>query len=241
MGSAITRLDWDSNFFGVSIARAEVVDLSVADAVDAAVGVGVQCLYLAIPNAYPPALGDAMRRGGRLVDLRLTFERESRVSPPAGVRDADASDLSALLPLARELSHSSRFRSDARFSPDAVGAMYETWVGRCLEDGIVVVPSGTTAAFVGARPDGDVLSVDLVYVGPHARGEGLAARLVRGALANAPHARARVATQAWNISAQRLYHGLGFRPSSLQAIVHLWLDTSAQPSDEAALETDTRS
>jgi GNAT superfamily N-acetyltransferase len=223
--SPVTPLRWDTEFFGVSIARAELDHATVARALAEAAARDVQCLYLVIPSAHPPPLADAVRRGGRLVDLRVTLELETRLAPPLGVRPADAGDLGALIPLARGLSGSSRFGRDPRFSEDAVARMYETWLERCLEEGSVVVPDGNVTGFVGVRPGhSEAVSVDLVYVDPAARGEGLAARLVRGALARADVVRARVATQAWNVGAQRLYQEIGFRTSSLDAIVHVWLD-----------------
>jgi GNAT superfamily N-acetyltransferase len=109
--------------------------------------------------------------------------------------------------------------------------MYEMWLERCLDEGSVVVPDGNLTGFAGVRPAGSkALSVDLVYVDPDARGEGLASRLVRGALANADGVRAQVATQAWNVGGQRLYQEIGFRTTFLDAIVHVWLDDRHQSS-----------
>ena len=115
--------------------------------------------------------------------------------------------------------------------------MYEIWLHRCMRDGVVIVPTDAPRGFVGTRMDRDVLVVDLVYVDPGARGHGMAARLVQAAVAGAHGARARVATQAWNIAAQRVYHGLGFKPASLDAIVHLWPD-EPQPPGVAASVTE---
>ena len=127
---------------------------------------------------------------------------------------------------------------DPRFSPEAVASMYETWLERCMREGVVVVPSRMIGGFVGLRPNSDAISVDLVYVDQDSRGEGLAARLVAGALARAGSSHARVVTQAWNVSAQRLYQELGFRTSSLPAIVHLWLADPHQPSETTASGAD---
>jgi GNAT superfamily N-acetyltransferase len=220
----VTVLEWDSEFFGVPIARAEIADDTVAAAVDGARGLGVQCLYLVVPNAHPSSLEDAIRRGGRLVDLRLTLELEAPTAFPPAVREATPDDVALLVPHARRLSSSSRFRADPRFSPEAVEEMYEIWLERCGRDGVVIVPNESLEGFVGTRKEQGVVSVDLVYVDPTSRGRGVAARLVQAAVAGAQGRRARVATQAWNLAAQRLYYGLGVRPRALDAIVHLWLD-----------------
>jgi ribosomal protein S18 acetylase RimI-like enzyme len=232
----VTVLEWDSTFFGVPIARTEIAEGTVANAVDSARDLGVQCLYVVIPNAHPSSLEDAIRRGGHLVDLRLVLELETRPAFRRGVREATPDDVALLVPHARRLSSSSRFRADPRFSPEAVAEMYEVWLGRCASDGAVIVPNDSLGGFVGTRTERDVLSVDLVYVDPASRGRGMAARLVRAAVAGAQGGHARVATQAWNVAAQRLYHGLGFRPCAFDAIVHLWLD-EAQPSSVTASVT----
>ena len=237
MSQPVTILEWDSRFFGVPIARTEVQGDTVSAAVEEALDLGVQCLYVVIPNAHPASLEDAMRRGGHLVDLRLTLELDRSTPFPRGVREARDDDMALLVPHARSLSLSSRFRADPRFPPETVEAMYEIWLRRCMRDGVVVVPTGAVGGFVGARPEADLLLVDLVFVDAASRGEGLAARLVQAAVAGAPGHRARVATQAWNIAAQRLYHALGFRPSSLEAIVHLWLD-EPHPSRVTASVTE---
>ena len=238
MSAPVTHLEWDSRFFRVSIARAEVDEHTVGSAVKQAAADGVQCLYLVIANAHPPALTDAILRGGRLVDLRVTFDLERRVSSPSGVRVAGPGEVARLVPLARRLSRSSRFSADPRFSREDVAAMYELWLARCMRDGLVVVPNRGIGGFVGVRPDRERLSVDLVYVEPRSRGRGIAARLVQGALARAGHTRARIATQAWNVSAQRVYQEIGFRTSSLNAIVHLWLGDPDQLSEATASATE---
>jgi ribosomal protein S18 acetylase RimI-like enzyme len=236
MGSRVTPLPWDTEFFGVSIASAEIAEDTVAGALEEAEARGVQCLYLVIPGAHPPSLAAAVRRGGRLVDLRVTLDLETRIAPPSGVRLADGGDLAALMPLARGLSRSSRFGRDPRFPDEVVVRMYETWLERCLSEGSVVVPDGKVVGFVGVqRGRSDTVSVDLVYVDSSARGEGLAARLVRGALAGAGSGRARVATQVWNVGAQRLYQEIGFRTSSVEAILHVWLDDGPHSSVETPL------
>ena len=190
MSRPVTILEWDTEFFGVSIARAEIEGDTVADAVDSARGLGVQCLYLVIPNAHPPSLEDAIRRGGRLVDLRLDTRARDPSAFPPGVREATSDDLALLVPHARRLSSSSRFRADPRFPREAVEEMYEIWLHRCGRDGVVVVPSESLEGFVGTRMERDVLSVDLVYVDPGSRGQGMAARLVQAAVAGAEGARA---------------------------------------------------
>jgi ribosomal protein S18 acetylase RimI-like enzyme len=226
----LTHLRWDSEFFGVSIACADIDEAGVEDAVKEAVTKRVQCLYLFVKSAQPIAVADAVRRGGRIVDLRVELELHTPPPLPSGIRRAERGDAATLFPLAQSLARESRFSADPRFASDAVRAMYGIWLERCFDEGIVIVPDQGFGGFVGARASGDTISIELVYIDEHARGQGLAARLVAGAVAISGARGARVATQAWNIPAQRLYQGVGFRTASIQAIVHLWLDDSTSRS-----------
>jgi ribosomal protein S18 acetylase RimI-like enzyme len=226
----LTHLPWDSDFFGVSVARADIDEAGVEDAVREAIVDRVQCLYLFVKRAEPIAIAEAVRRGGRIVDLRVELDLHTPVALPSGIRRAERRDATTLFPLAQSLARESRFSADPHFAGEAVRAMYGIWLEQCLDEGLVIVPDHGIRGFVGARTSGDTISIDLVYVDEHARGQGLAGRLVAGAIALSGARGGRVATQASNIAAQRLYQALGFRTASLQAIVHLWLDDSTTRS-----------
>ena len=220
----VTHLEWDSEFFGVSIARSDINDESVEFVVQEAADQHVQCLYLFLSIEQPFALEEALRRGGRLVDLRVEFDLTTPVVLPDGIRLAERNDIPTLLPLARKLADASRFNADPGFAGEDVRRMYEIWLGRCFDEGVVVVPAQGFGGFVGARTSGDTASIDLVYVDSPSRGQGVAAKLVTGAVAGAGKPRSQVATQAANIAGQRLYQSIGFRTTSTKAIVHLWID-----------------
>lgn len=221
---SIRRLAWDTAFFGVPIARVDLAGPTVRAAVDAAVADDIACLYVFVPGADPPVVQDAIGYGGRLVDLRVELELDDARFSSSGGRVASDADADILLPLARDLARESRFSSDPRFSPRRVVQMYEVWLRRCLDEGVVVSPEEGLGGFVGARVSDDAVSIDLVYVTPSSRGRGIASQLITRAIAETGASRARVATQAWNVAAQRLYQALGFRITGIQAIVHIWLD-----------------
>jgi GNAT superfamily N-acetyltransferase len=230
MTSALTHLRWDSEFFGISVARADIQGGGVEAAAREADTQGVACLYLFVDSAHPLALSDALQRGGRLVDLRLELDLSTPLALPTGIRRADPDEVAGLRPLARSLAADSRFSADPRFAADVIREMYDIWLDRCFDEGFVVVPDGRFRGFVGARVRNDTTLIELVYLDARSRGHGVAARLVSGAVAMAGASRARVATQAWNVAAQRLYQGVGFRTASLQAIVHLWLSEATSRS-----------
>jgi ribosomal protein S18 acetylase RimI-like enzyme len=102
--------------------------------------------------------------------------------------------------------------------------MYALWGARCLREGKVVVPSDDLCGFVAVRGHGQSADVELVYVAPEGRGRGLATAMVTKAALAFPASEVRVATQAGNVTAQRLYQSVGFRSRSSNAVLHLWLD-----------------
>jgi ribosomal protein S18 acetylase RimI-like enzyme len=230
----IAHLPWDSEFFAVKIARATLGEMSLAEAVKTARQDGVECLYITVPGAALESLGEAMRAGAELVDLRTELSGTVDSSAESRVRAATAADLPLLEPMAERLAESSRFRADVHFEADAVAEMYRIWIRRCLDEGVVVVSEDEASGFVGARRKGEEADIELVYVAPEARGAKLAHRLVAAAVHELGTAAARVATQAGNVAAQRLYQGLGFRTQSVEAVLHLWLrEPEARPGAQA--------
>lgn len=224
------RLPWDSEFFGIQIGRSELPEEDLTGAVAAARAAGVECLYLFVAGAELRLVEAAARAGARLVDLRAALELDlSRREPVAGegVRLAEAGDGPALEHAGEQLSRFSRFRADARFSPERLAEMYRIWVRQCLAGGWVAVPAvppGRASSFVGVRPAAGEARVELVYVAPEDSGRGLGRALIAAGLERAPGSRASVTTQAGNTAALRLYQSLGFRTRSLTAVLHLWLD-----------------
>lgn len=223
----VVPLLWDSEFFEVSIATSRLAHDDLDHIRAEATSRGIDCLYLFVPDARPPAVAAAVRAGARLVDLRLRMDMGGSVPMPTGVRPARPEETKRLRPLARRLATASRFSFDPRFPQERIATMYEIWLDRCLAEGVVVVPEDGAGGFVGARAAEGGTSVDLVFVDRPFRGKGLASRLVRGAVAQTGADSATVVTQAWNVAAQRAYQDVGFRAGSLQAILHLWLDGDA--------------
>jgi GNAT superfamily N-acetyltransferase len=226
----VQLLPWDSEFFGVSIATSRLAHDDLENVRAQAMADNVDCLYLFVPNANPRAVVAAVRAGARLVDLRLHMGLRGTVPMPTGARPAHGDEVEPLRPLAHRLATASRFSSDPRFPQERIAAMYQIWLERCLAEGLVVVPEDCFGGFVGARVASGLVSIDLVFVDRPFRGQGLASRLVRAAVAQAGADSATVVTQAWNVGAQRAYQDVGFRAESLEAILHLWLDGDSGPA-----------
>jgi ribosomal protein S18 acetylase RimI-like enzyme len=227
----ITHLPWDTEFFGVAIARTEVNGIGIDAAFEAARREEIECLYVFVPGAPPGVVMQAIAAGAQLVDLRTELKGVvRRPAAEAFAQVATRSDLPALEELAARLAEASRFRADPRFAADAVAEMYRIWVRLCLEEGVVVIAQDSSG-FVGARRDAEEALVELVYVAPDARGANIGRRLVTAAVHELDARSARVVTSVGNVAAQRLYQSIGFRTQSVEAVLHLWVREAAQLRD----------
>jgi ribosomal protein S18 acetylase RimI-like enzyme len=227
MTTTVLHRSWDSTFFGVRVFEAHPRHDKLSQAIAEATRSGAECLYLFLDAGDLVNIETAIRKGAQLVDFRVELAGRIRPetsggAPPA--RHATHADREALLPQARELASESRFARDARIRHERVCEMYEIWLERCLEEGVVAVPAAHGAGFVGARRDGDDTRIELVYVDAASRGKGLGRTLIHEAAAALGASNVRVVTQTSNVAAQRLYQSLGLRSRSTVAVLHLWLD-----------------
>jgi ribosomal protein S18 acetylase RimI-like enzyme len=230
MTATVLPRAWDSTFFDARVFEAHLEGGGRLDeVVREAVREKADCLYVFVDAGDLESIEEAVRTGGRLVDLRVELAGEIQPVPVGAVpatRLAAKADRDALVHRAAELARESRFSRDPRIPAERVREMYEIWVDRCLDEGVVMVPAHGHGGFVGVRSEGDVAQVELVYVAASSRGEGLGGALVRDAVAALGVTDASVVTQTGNIPAQRLYQSLGLRSRSTLAVLHLWLDES---------------
>jgi dTDP-4-amino-4,6-dideoxy-D-galactose acyltransferase len=238
------RLDWDSRFFGVSIARAlpTRVDAATCDAILAwCRAQHIDCLYfLADDEADVKAV---LERAGFVgVDCRVTLERAvvAHAAPavPAGVRCARPSDVPALRDIAAVSHRDTRFYADLRFDRSRCDELYRTWIERSCAgwaDCVVVVEHEDTPAgylTLHLRTPGTA-AIGLLAVSPDYQRQGVASRLVDGAIAwlqNRSITSVSVVTQGRNDRSLAFYQSAGFRISATASWYHHWFSTT-QPTE----------
>ena len=237
-----TYLDWDSEFFGVRIARYNGSRLS-AERMPEAVGWcqshQIDCLYFLADSGGRETVGLAEAHGFQLVDIRMTFRRSvpGEPEPPAAVREFRAADAARLQSIARVSHKDSRFYYDGHFPESRCGKFYETWIERSCggwADAVLVAETdGFAAGYVTCHltPAG-VGSIGLLAVAPECRGRCLGEQLTKAALA---HFRAKgmqevtVVTQGRNVRSQRLYQRCGFVTESVELWYHKWFGARPLP------------
>jgi len=196
----------------------------------------VRCLFFAAGGDCARTLDLAWQERFRLVDVRVDLElkladRLPGCSADGGIRLAQTEDLPVLEQLARESHRDTRFFKDPGFHQAGAAELYARWIQRDFRENRIFV------AFRPATPGSPVgyLTVEdsspgnarigLVAVEPRVRRGGVAKALVRHALrdlAGRGVEFVRVATQASNLPAVRLYEDAGFRLAETRLWFHRW-------------------
>lgn len=224
-------LEWDSQHFGLRIARAEDARLT-PQRIDAIKSwcrrESIDCVYLLTDDR--DGARTAVDGGFRLVDVRLTLERgagpvmEGAAGP---VRRFEAGDLPSLCRIARASHRVTRFYLDGRFPPSKCDDLYETWIRKsCAGEAqavFVAAPDRTAVGYLTchleASGDG---KIGLAAVADEARGKGLGRALVLESLRWFGSRRVSVVTQGGNEGARRLYESCGFLVTTEQLWYHGW-------------------
>jgi dTDP-4-amino-4,6-dideoxy-D-galactose acyltransferase len=235
MAGLIEPLAWDSEFFGIPIARADFTGATPETLRDTEVearAAGIACLYGSLDPTDGAAAHLVQTFGHRLVEVALTFERPpmpfTPKPSPTKVRRGTLDDLPALEPAIKTLAPWSRFAADPRFGPDAAGRMHEAWMERAAhndtderalyiaydDDGI----SGV-ATFVRAPvPRVDTKGVTKLGTGA---ADALMVALFDWAGGGATEAGP---CAARNIAPLRYLERCGFRVCRTRYLFHRWLD-----------------
>jgi dTDP-4-amino-4,6-dideoxy-D-galactose acyltransferase len=235
-------LAWDSEFFGVPTGRVlgDTLDAArVSEIDDWARGRGVKLLYFRARSDDPATARVAEEAGFRLVDVRMTFEREVVGAPAplaAGIRAYAAGDLAAVRAIARTAYVDSRFYADGRIPRERCDALYDRWTVQACDGGaarvLVAEEAGRVVGYVTCDLSRDGSgAIGLIGVDEQFRGRGIGRRLVEGAVAWAAErgqARLIVVTQGRNVGAQRLYQRCGFVTLAVELYFHKWYDPPAR-------------
>ena len=235
-------LDWDSRFFGLSIARAlpsPVTPERCRAMLDWCRAEGVDCLYLLADDDTDT---DQLLQSAsfRRVDERVTLERELTPEPNPFTADARPSrldDIPALRAIAAISHRDSRFYNDGSFDRERCDEFYRVWIEnscRGWADHVVVAErNGAAVGYLTVHLRGpDAGTLGLMGVDPASRRHGIGGHLLAGALAwlaDRSVKRVSLATQGRNSASQGFFQNAGFRPISASVWYHRWFG----PSDTA--------
>ena len=131
----LSFLEWDSEFFGLRIARVESSafdERSAKGLLRQARGESIECLYLLVDAANSESVRAAERVGFSLVDVRVTRDCTTHRENPGGLPEMTdlcrEEDIASLVGIARGSHRDSRFYHDPRFSDERCDDLYATWI-----------------------------------------------------------------------------------------------------------------
>jgi dTDP-4-amino-4,6-dideoxy-D-galactose acyltransferase len=234
-------LEWDSRFFGMSVAAILPEILGHEDLAEVMALLeenGVRLAYWASDPGDGKSQRAAIDCRGTLVDRKITYVTSAGESPlPAGgpawpVETYNESFTNSDLEnLAVQAGRYSRFRVDPRIPEEKFVEMYKTWirksVDRQIADAVLVVRhmdrivGMVTVGEKNGRGD-----IGLIAVDDGMRGKQVGAALVFAAQAWAfgrGWDSAQVVTQGENVAACRLYERCGYRIEQIRNVFHFWI------------------
>jgi dTDP-4-amino-4,6-dideoxy-D-galactose acyltransferase len=244
------RLPWDSDFFGLNIARLTLTRLSpelASEALTWCRSNNIDCLYFLADARDSATVRLAEDNSFRLVDIRLTLDMHlagegERMPNQSGtphredatgtalIRPHRPADIPSLRAIAASGHHDSRFYYDPNFPNVRCDALYETWIEKSCNgyaDMVFVAElRGQAEGYVSCHlPSEREGQIGLVGIAAHAQGRGLGQKLVNEALKwfhEQGVGHVTVVTQGRNASAQRLYQRCGFVTREVQLWYHRW-------------------
>ena len=230
-------LEWDSDFFGISIARCTASQVNAARRaaiLEWCATHRIDCLYF-LCAADDPATVHALEDAKfRFMDVRVTLTR-TLPAVSAGVsnatRQATHADSDALRRIARTAHRDTRFYADPNFDPDRCDELYATWIERSCHgyaDRVIVADRDSApVGYVSLHINESDARIGLLGVHAEWRRQGVGRELLNAAfcsLAAEGVTRLSVVTPGRNIAAQALYQDAGFRTAHTALWYHRWFN-----------------
>lgn len=247
MTSRCRILDWDSQFFGLRIARLEGPRLhpDEVEAIDRwCAAEHIDCLYFLAESDCPETVASAEANGFGFKDLRITYQWKSalgargvpaQIDEGVKVRTFAQSNLDRLIEIARASHTDSRFFFDQRFDRSRAAELYEIWIRKaCASDHVIIgetdgAPAGYLSCHVSDERAG---SIGLAAVDARFHGQGIGRAMMEAALAwfrENGITDISVVTQGRNVAAHRFYQSAGFLTRSIECWYHKWFTQLPHP------------
>jgi len=236
----ITKLNWDSDFFGFPIAY-----LSSRYLTEAIMFRSLQFIkkhniklveYLCNCHDRKSVL-IAERNKFDFVDIRLTYEKKiseaKKIVLPDGINFglAEKKDIEILKQISKNMYMDSRYFFDGKFDLKKVNEFYQSWVEKAVK-GIFddkcfcLFDDQEAIGFCSIKyNEMNAAKIGVVGLASRYQGKGLAQRmltLVFNELIKEQIGKLYVVTQGRNYAAQRLYQKVGFLTKSTELWYHKW-------------------
>ncbi len=236
----ITKLEWDSNFFGFNIAYLSCMHLTenIMRRIENFIKKEDIRLVEYLCNCHDRrSVRVAEKNGFNFTDIRLTYKKVLEEKENIPLNDlifgkATEQDIPRLRALNKDIYRDSRYFFDGNFEIEKVYEFYPGWVeksvrGQFDDECRCFYERGTPVAFCTVKFGGEnSASIGLLGVDPDYQGKGLGKKMlysVFNLLIDRNIQRVFVVTQGRNYAAQILYQAAGFRTESTQLWYHKWI------------------
>lgn len=233
-GLTLRELDWDTEFFGVSCAKAVLNRALGQPEWISLIEKGRQYDLLVIENRHSiPTNAQYIGRNTTafLADVNIQFSKDigGFHEMPLGVQIEQAMKPDDRVVSMAEFPYS-RFLDDPELARRGGGEVYRKWVANAFGDphkhfAIARTDSGEVSGFLLHSYSADICTVELICVSRQSIRSGVGTRLFRATEYSASQrgiAKIRVGTQIRNLEAINFYHAMGCRQSGCHQIYHLW-------------------
>jgi len=233
-------LDWDTNFFGFTVATATRAQLTPAGAKKIMLECAesrVRCLYFLADAGDRNTISLLEQHNFALKDIRFTMISRTGASASLKsglpVREAEQADIPHLRRIARTSHYESRFYADANFPSERCDDLYDLWITKsCAHENadIVLVADlgGNAAGYITCKRVTPLRGqIGLFAVAEEARGRGVGNALIRHAMDwfhNGGISDVVTVTQGENVRAVQFYERAGFVVENVQLWYHRWFD-----------------
>jgi dTDP-4-amino-4,6-dideoxy-D-galactose acyltransferase len=237
-----TRLEWDSEFFGVNVGYAGCLRMTP--------GIERLCRRFTqrekidvmeyLCNCHDKlSVVTAEKAGYSFVDIRLTFETGlGHVAAPVAprpnmaLRPARLEDIPRLREIATGIYPDSRYYFDGNFDQEKIVEFYRNWVEKAVrgtfdDHALVLCEAENPVGYCSTNHHhGRAAKIGVFGLDERLRGTGAARYLLEAALwelKKSGREHVEVVTQGRNYAAQRLYQRAGFITQKTELWYHKWL------------------
>lgn len=234
-------LNWDSEFFGLRIAKVNQNQLDrsiMAEILSWCEQNRIDCLYLLADSKHQDTIRLAEDNRFRLVDLRMSMrcqiDSNLIAEEPASdviIRPVEARDISRLRSIARSSFTLTRFYSDGCFPRQKCDELYDVWITRSCEGFadhvLVAIHKNIPHGFITLHLKPGIGEIGIIGVKQETRRFGIGRSLVRSALSWYHHQgiqQVNVATQGKNYRAQNFFQHNGFDVYNMHIWYHKWFN-----------------
>jgi dTDP-4-amino-4,6-dideoxy-D-galactose acyltransferase len=239
--SLISKLEWDSTFFGYNVALISCMHLTenIYKYIEKFIQDENIRLVEYLCNCHDAtSVQVAENKGFRFTDIRLTFSRvlvgDEAAELPENIRfeKADENAVPALRQIAKGLYADSRYCFDNNFDLIKIDEFYQGWVekgvlGQYDDEAWCLFENHEPFAFCTLRfRKENTASIGLVGIKENYCGRGFGRKLLLNVFDHLYRRDVQsviVVTQGRNYAAQNLYQSVGFRTKITQLWYHKWI------------------